>query len=160
MSGGAWEYMMAAISDNKTGNLTAGRNNLYNSGFNGILTCPTCDSGSNDTSITEINNGIPLPIEEKYYDIYNYDTSETTYRRGKLGDATKELGPFESIKYVNETRRISSWYADEGLFVDCYDPWVIRGGRAQFGLGAGVFNFAIARGKADTTVGFRLVLAI
>ena len=46
MSGGAWEYMMSGMDDNstgdgKTGKLSSGRHNVWNSGFKGKLTCPS-----------------------------------------------------------------------------------------------------------------------
>ncbi len=164
MAGGAWEYMMAGIDNNstgdgKTGKLSSGRNNIYNSGFNGKLTCPQCnDSGVNHEMI-EITDGIDLPTDERYFDKYDYSTSSTTYNRGIFGDATKEMGPFQSMKYGTQSRQLGSWYDDESWFVYSSNPWVVRGGLYSVGTGAGVFTFGYDSGHAISNHSFRLVLA-
>ncbi len=163
MSGGAWEYMMSGMDDNstgdgKTGKLASGRNSLNNSGFNGVLTCPSCDEGV-DHNILEITEGIDLPTDERYYDKYDYSTSNTTYSRGILGDATKEMGPFQSMQYLTQFRNASSWYSDEAWFVYSGNPWVARGGVSTFGTGAGIFTFNHAHGISYAHYSFRLALA-
>ncbi len=166
MSGGAWEYMMTGIDDNstgdgKTGKLSVGRHNVWNSGFNGKLTCPECNDNGVEVNheITEITNGIDLPTDERYYDKYDYSISSTTYNRGMLGDATKEMGPFQTMKYGTQTRQVGSWYNDESWFVDSVDPWFSRSGHCSYGTGAGVFDFNYTSGNAYDIVSFRLVLA-
>ncbi len=167
MSGGAWEYMMSGIDDNSTGDghtgkLASGRHNLYNSGFKGKLTCPQCnDSGVEvNHEITEITEGIDLPTDTRYYDKYDYSTSDTTYNRGHLGDATKETGPFQSVIYKNQTRRAGSWYDDEAWFAYSAVPWVVRGGGCYGdGLGAGIMDFHSNNGNIYINGAFRLVLS-
>ncbi len=165
MSGGAWEYMMSGLDDNstgdgKTGKLSSGRNNVHNSGFKGKLTCPQCtDNGVEvNHSITEVTEGIELPTDERYYDKYEYSTSGSTYNRGFLGDATKEMGPFQIMTYLTQSRQVGSWYNDEAWLVDSGVPWVGRGGHCADGTGAGVFYFRNAYGHALSGNGFRLVL--
>ncbi len=166
MSGGSWEYMMSGMDDNSTGDghtgkLSSGRHNVYNSGFKGILTCPECTDGNLviNHEITEVTEGIDLPTDERYYDKYDYSTSSTTYSRGFLGDATKEMGPFQIIKYKEQSRIISSWYNDEAYLNTSADPWIARGGYHTYGAGAGIFDFIYANGFAQGVCSFRLVLA-
>ena len=166
MSGGAWEYMMSGMDDNSTGDghtgkLSAGRHNVWNSGFNGKLTCPQCNDNGIEVNheITEVTNGIDLPTDDRFFDKYDYSTSNVTYNRGFLGDATKEMGPFQSMRYGTQTRYVSSWYDDESSFVINGNPWFLRGGFYNIGTGAGVFYFSNAHGNASSNYSFRLVLA-
>ena len=143
MSGGASEYVMGVMKD-ANGNLMSGYESSYNSGFNGTL--------SGGGSIT---NGIDFP-ESKYYDVYNYSTSNTNYARRILGDGTGEMGPFQYINY-NYT---SSWYNDYADFVNSSFPWFFRGGSYNFGSAAGAFFFGNYYGHAISSISFRLVLCI
>ena len=154
MSGGAWEYVMGIMID-QNGKPMSGKNSLYNSGFNGTLGCPTCDS---DTSgLTELTGGYDFP-DRKYYDTYVYATAEEQFQRRILGDATGEMGPFANTTYLTQTRQISSWYADEAWFICSSAPWFLRGGFHTSGLDAGVFAFENDYGHTISTVSFRLVL--
>ncbi len=167
MSAGAWEYMISGMDDNstshgKTGKLFVGRNNAYESGFIGKLTCPECNEDAGievNHNILEIAEGIALPTDERYYDKYEYDIDNFTYKRGKLGDATKEMGPFQSMTYLTQSRAAGSWYDDEIWIVYSGAPWVIRGGHFGDGNAAGMFSFGSARGNSFGQHGFRLVLA-
>ena len=154
MSGGAWEYVMGIMVD-QNGKPMSGRNSLYNSGFNGTFGCPTCDS---DTSgLTSLTGGYDWP-DSKYYDTYAYATVDEQFQRRILGDATGEMGPFASVKYLTQTRQISSWYADHADFVWSSAPWFARGGHPDNGLNAGVFAFGNTHGPAYGDVSFRVVL--
>ncbi len=170
MSGGAWEYMMSGMEDSLGSNtLSSGRHNVWNSGFNGNLTCPNCNSDSVsgvDSKITEVENGIELPDDERYYDIYTYSVNDKDNSHFIFGDATGEMGPFKNIKYTGTTegattqsRNINSWYNDDGLPVISSSPWVIRGGFYDHGTEAGLFSFNKYYGQASPACGFRLVLA-
>ena len=105
MSGGNHEYVMGVMKD-ANGNLISGQNSTYYSGFNGTL-----EYGSS------ITNEIDFP-ESKYYDVYNYSTSNTNYARRILGDGTGEMGPFQSVK--------SSWHNDYAYFVFSMYSWFIE----------------------------------
>ena len=173
MSGGASEYVMGVQVDNN-GLPLSGRHNIYNSGFNGTLGCPTCDTtGDNlvvgvDSSITSITNGIDLP-ESKYYDSYKVNSNGNRKNR-ILGDATGEMGPFGTIQTTGTTaecgetgicnRPISSWYTDTSWFVSSGNPWFNRGGNYYNGFGAGAFSFSYYGGHAYGYFSFRLVLCI
>ena len=103
MSGGSWEYVMGVMVDEE-GKPMSGRNSLYNSGFNGTFGCFDCDG---DTSgLTELTDGYNWP-DKKYYDMYAYATIDEKYQRRTLGDATGEMGPFNSATYLTQTRQIS-----------------------------------------------------
>jgi len=159
MSGGAWEYVMGIMLD-QSGKPMSGRNELYNSGFNGPYGCPACEASSgNDSSKTSLTTGINFP-DVKYYDTYAHATNDENYQRRILGDATGEMGPFSTETYGTQNRQIGSWYADEAWFVHHGNPWFARGGARNASISAGMFSFAIAYGRADGAYGFRIVLAI
>ena len=143
MSGGADEYVMGVMKD-ANGNLMSGYDSSRNSGFNGTL-----EYGSS------ITNGISFP-ESKYYDAYNYNTSDTNYSRRILGDGTGEMGPFQYIDYGYR----SSWYNDYADFVYSGYPWFRRGGNYSLGSGAGAFYFSNLNGPAYRYISFRLVLCV
>ena len=157
MSGGAWEYVMGVLLD-QNGKPMSGRNSKYNSGFNGTLGCPTCDS---DTSgLTELTTGIPFSILSKYYDTYAYAENDKTYQHRILGDATGEMGPFANVTYNSRDRRIGSWYQDESYFITNLVPWFFRGGSSGYGLGSGIFYFTYENGSLYGGVSFRVVLSM
>ena len=139
MSGGANEYVMGVMKD-ANGNLMSGQNSTYYSGFNGTL----YDGSS-------ITNEIDFP-ESKYYDVYNYSTSNTNYARRILGDATGEMGPFQSVK--------SSWYNDYAHFVYSMYSWFIRGSYINDNFLAGIFYFIGNSGYDNNSISFRLVLGV
>ena len=157
MSGGAWEYMMAVMTD-KNGKPISGRNSIYNSGFNGPFGCPTCD---NDTSgLTELTTGLDFPMDLKYYDVYSYATNDETYTRRILGDATGEMGPFAPVIYGSQNRQIGSWYAADSNFIHYGDPWFRRGGDFPNGLGSSLFGFSRELGRMHNSDSFRVVLTM
>ncbi len=154
MSGGDWEYIMAAIV-NQSGELVSGRNSLYNSGFNGPFGCPTCDN--DNSGITELTTGVTWP-DKKYYDVYQYGNSPYDGIRRILGDATSEMGPFNRTQYVEEYMPvISSWYEDSFYMIIVSEPWTIRGGNVSYGANSGIFSFENNYG-AVANYSFRLVL--
>ena len=158
MSGGNWEYMMAVIADSN-GNPVSGRNSTYNSGFNGIFGCPTCDS--NTSGLTELTTGIDFPTDTRYYDLYEYDYDLSTdiwydYTNGKLGDATKEIA---ATKANSSSGDRGLWYTDYAYFPSLTHPWFIRGGSFYFGTGAGVLCFYRGGGHANGGGSSRVVLA-
>ena len=87
----------------------------------------------------------------KYFDVYPNNTTENTFNKRILGDATGELGPINSSHY-------SSWYDDCSYYVYSWNPWFLRGGRVDNDVAAGSFAFSISTGGAYNNYGFRLVL--
>ena len=159
MSGGAWEYVMGIMLD-ETGNPMSGRNNLYNSGFNGSFGCFDCDDDLSE--LTELTNGYNLP-ESKYYDLYLYNDgiiyndNIQNYNRRILGDATGEMGPFELYEFQEQLRNMSSWYSDHAHFVSSANPIFARGGYAEAGYLTGIFAFEKWYGSAGN-LSYRLIL--
>ncbi len=152
MNGGSFEYMMNA-SVNLDGKLLSGRNSMYNSGFNGKFSCPTC---AGDTSgLTELTDGYDWPIS-KYYDMYSYSNSNLNFDQRILGDATGEMGPFfitnSSNMYMN------SWYLNQGRFISETSPTFYRSLQYNRGTDAGIFSFTYGWGYANTADSFRIIL--
>ena len=166
MSGGSVEYMMAVMVD-ENGKPSSGRNSLYNSGFNGTLTCPNCAEGTlKPDGTTEVKDGIDFPRESKYYDTYKYSKSANDYTNGILGDASSEMGPFKNAVYTPtngeeaQTRHISGWYDEDILPIIYGFPWIMRGLGTSHGIGAGIFSLDRAYGNLSNVRSFRIVLAL
>ena len=90
----------------------------------------------------------------KYYDRYTYGTTyndTAAYKRGKLGDATKEI-----LKRSGSDN--NGWYSDYSWFPTSGAPWFLRGGRASNGSLAGVFSFSRVWGDAHSGRGSRVSL--
>ena len=151
MSGGAWEYVMGVMQYSKdVAAPTTGPNVTNNSGFNGPY------SNNGDSSKTD---GKAWP-SSKYYDLYDYAETDQDFKRGHLGDATKEFGPFYQVTYTvtSSTRRIGSYNGDNTFFVSRDYPWFIRGGKFTIGTETGTGAFANTYGHADNGHSFRIVL--
>ena len=90
----------------------------------------------------------------KYYDRYTYGATYndvTAYKRGKLGDATKEI-----LKKSGPDN--NGWYSDYSWFPLSGSPWFVRGGHASDGSAAGVFSFHRSWGFAYSSNGSRVAL--
>ena len=135
MSGGTWEYVMGFTTSATLVGDSSNITSLYSDFF------------SNNTY-------------SKYWDKYN-STQDTNYNNRILGDATGEMGPFESEKDLdNNTRNKSSWYRDLAHFSLSSYPWLYRGSSWSGGTSSGVFAFRSFTGSATgVTVSFRIVLA-
>ena len=150
MSGGSWEYVMAVRSDS-SGNPLSGRNNLYNSGFNGKFGCPTCDSGTSgvDSSILELTNGTNFP-DSKNYNLYDNSSN----RENITGD-----NGCNGLKcYGYALTETTNWNDDHYYFPSKMYPWVVRGGDCSNGANAGVFSTYYYTGRAYSYVSFRTVV--
>ena len=119
MSGGLWEYTMG---------------NIVNS------------SNQFQASSATYWSTTTYPLS-KYYDSYTYNDSNTTYTKGKLGDATVEMAP---------TGTSGNWYSDYASFPFGTGSWFERGGLFSYDTSAGAFNFSYSTGAADTVVSFRV----
>ena len=135
MSGGTWEYVMGFTTSATLVGDSSNITSLYSDFFS-----------SNTYS--------------KYWDKYN-STQDTNYNNRILGDATGEMGPFESEKDLdNNTRNKSSWYRDLAHFSLSSYPWLYRGSSWSGGTSSGVFAFRSFTGSATgVTVSYRIVLA-
>ena len=134
MSGGAWEYVMGALSDGKDpAKPRSGNNTQYNSGFNGVL-----NSGD------PVSTGRTIP-EEKYYDLYTNTTSASACGDGQ-------------VCYGHALSETEGWYGDYSTFVSSTYPWFARGGGGSDSSIAGVFASNVVYGYAGARTSFRLVL--
>ncbi len=117
---------------------------------------------SGNTGNSGFDNDTDLTGKYKdYFDVYAADSSENSYDKRILGDATGEMGPFFAFKDSdNSDRNHNSWYADASYFVVVSHPWFRRGGNWNNGVLTGQFYFGAGDGNVDTSVGFRLVLSI
>ncbi|MCI5678101.1 MAG: hypothetical protein SOT41_05175, partial [Candidatus Faecisoma sp.] len=98
------------------------------------------------------NAGFTTAPDAKYYDSYKYDTSYTSYARGKLGDAIKEtLSTFGNTS--------GGWYLDYAVFPNSGYSWFNRGGGYDSGTDAGVFNFGGSFGGDGNNHSARAVLS-
>ena len=154
MSGGAWDYVMGVMM-NEEGIPFSGRNSLDNSGFNGPFSCINC--AGDMSGLTELTTGYEWPAS-KYYDIYSYSQTAQALKRRILGDATGEMGPFETVNSQSQIRNISSWYKNRGEFVWKDNPWFVRGAHYTSGTEAGIFAFGYKYNEAFRWNTFRLVL--
>ena len=156
MSGGAWDYVMGFIV-NQEGKLITGMNSQNNSGFNGQFGGPTYNG---DTSgLTELTTGVDFPSDSRYYNQYNFKDSNSDYSRRILGDATGEMGPFETAVYLKDERHISSWHDDDLLFIRVLYSLFVRGGHFWYGYGSGVYSAGVSNGNANDWSGYRVVLS-
>ncbi|MGE5456482.1 MAG: prepilin-type N-terminal cleavage/methylation domain-containing protein [Ignavibacteriales bacterium] len=153
ISGGSVEFVMGILEDSPNSNKPmSGYNATTHSGFNGML--------SNGGSVV---NGIDFP-DSKYYDIYNYGTTAgdvNAYSRGKLGDATMEMGPFGTYSGSDSIPRyINSWYGDLANFVHNNGPWFVRGSSWADGSITGAFGYSNFFGSADGRRSFRAIVSV
>ena len=134
MSGGAWEYVMGYTTGATTVGGTSNVTSLYPNFFN-------------DSTYS------------KYWDRYTLTVS-TNYNNRILGDATGEMGPFESEKELDGTTRyMSSWYHNYSHFATASKPWYRRGGYLNNGIDAGVFAYGCNNGTLYNYASYRIVLA-
>jgi len=136
MSGGAWDYVMGVIKDNKSDNPMSGQSDTYNSGFTGMI--------YNDNNYKDFA-GRSWP-SSKYYDLYEFGITyndDTAYSRYKIGDATTET---------------KGWYGDYDRFISVGYPWFLRGDDYDTEKTSGVFSFGRNAGSAYSNFTFRPVL--
>ncbi len=154
LSGSDLERVMGVMKASATNSKPlSGGSKIYNSGFNGPY-------GNGEGEKTD---GLPFP-DEKYYDLYEYNDSKEKYSEGKLGDATKEMGPFYRLTYNIDgntvTDFVNSWYGGISYFMTSNTPWIRRGGLNSNGNGAGISFFYSDQGCGNNNASsFRVVLS-
>ena len=108
-------------------------------------------SGFDTTTILNYNN--------KYFDVYSSTSNVTSYQYRILGDATGEMGPFNTFLYENNSSRYhSGWYGDYSFFVFSSYPWFHRSGQNKYSVLAGTFYFDYYTGENHVGVSFRIIL--
>ena len=84
-------------------------------------------------------------IDRKYYDLYPSSTSNESFERSKLGDATGEVRGF---------------YGDKECLVDDNMSWSKRGCSSIGGEKSGLFYFCGIDGNAYNHISFRSVMVV
>ena len=84
-------------------------------------------------------------IDRKYYDLYPSSSSNESFERSKLGDATGEVRGF---------------YGDKECLVDDNKPWSKRGCSSIGGEKSGLFYFCSIDGNAYNHISFRSVMVV
>ena len=111
--------------------------------------------GSSGFSIATLAN-----YDSKYFDTYNESSAVSTFQYRILGDATGEMGPFNTFLFQNDnTRYFSSWYGDYSCFVLSSYPWFHRGGQNTFSNLGGAFYFDYYAGGTHEGLSYRIVLS-
>ena len=102
-------------------------------------------------SLTKEEGGLPWE-EDRYFDFYEYNTSDENYSNRKLGDATGEVGPFHN--------HLNNWYNSHSFFIYNAYPWFIRGSTvaSHNGLYVSLFDFSDFHGNTSDMCSFRIVL--
>ena len=133
MAGGAWDYVAGYTTSSSAVGGSSGITSLYSDFFT-------------DSSYT------------KYWDKYT-STTNINYNYRLLGDATGEMGPFQTTTDPDTvTRNKSSWYNDYAQFAYSSRPWFARGGYCKNGDSTGTFSFYNYNGGANTDSSFHIVL--
>lgn len=84
-------------------------------------------------------------IDRKYYDLYPSSSTNESFERSKLGDATGEVRGF---------------YGDKECLVDDNKPWSKRGCSSIGGEKSGLFYFCSIDGNAYNHISFRSVMVV
>ena len=126
-SGGAWDYVAGVMkAENGT--------DLYGS-----------SSGFDQAELNQIG------VEGKYLDIYEYGSTWQDKSRGHLGDATLEMGPFNSDR--------GAWYDDYARFVQDAYTWFLRGAAWYYTPSSiGSLAFGHESGASKSAFGGRVVV--
>lgn len=125
----------------------------YNQSTNGNITGVFDMSGGANEYVMAYTtdygeSGFTTLPEAKYLDIYTSE-NDKNYSKRILGDATGEMGPFNTYT--------SSWYNSISKFIDITNPWFIRGG--NYNENGWVFSFSSATGAENVNIGFRVVIS-
>ncbi len=105
-------------------------------------------SAKQDGSFNTASSGFTSAPDSKYYDQYDYNTSNNNHSISKLGDAMKEV-------YVSSTKH---WYEDYGYMPNSSNPWVVRGGGCSSDSDAGVFYSNNGNGDGYSDISARGVV--
>ena len=139
MSGGSHEYIMGnTVYDD--GVMISGSTTDLNSGYSGII--------YNSGAYTSYTGEYSYP-EDKYYDKYSSGAT-LDFKRGKLGDASKEVK-------MDETYH-GNWYSQGSNMPNNAASWVLRGANFEYSTSAGIFSHNYHYGNATSAYSSRLVI--
>ncbi len=138
--------IVMAVMQAQNNNFFSGYSETSHSGFNGTL--------STGGTVTD---GLDFP-DSKYYDVYNYSELSSNYFIRILGDATGEMGPFQSLTDYSVQRQFGSWYNDTAYDIVSTKMWSVRGAAFTDGYNTGLFAFSNRTGINKVSESFRIVL--
>lgn len=130
MSGGAWEYVAAILSDYKANGNNTEKNNYYNF----------------------IDSNI---YPNRYFDLYNGNSEN---RNANYNDNDTKYGDAIYETSNSASSATGSWDASNSIFPISNSPVFVRGGRASNGSTASVFAFNDVTGESNTHFSFRPVI--
>ena len=139
------------MSASTTGNITG----VYDTSGGAWDTVAGVMKASNGTDLLVLQSGFDqaelnqLGRDGKYLDVYDYGTTWQDWSRGHLGDATLEMGPFNS--------HAGSWYDDYGAFVSDPNSWFVRGTNWGHAEAAGLLSFSCTNGQTNSSWSSRIV---
>ncbi len=149
MAGGSHEYVLSFMKNGEGTILVGAKLPEYVTGFAGL----TGNSGTVE--------GLDLPAG-RYYDTYLYSSNVNNHTNRILGDATGEMGPFETPE-LSSRWMFGSWYGDRASgFSSPGAVTMARGGNLlndySIGTLSGIFAFGALEGAAIQDRGFRIIL--
>ena len=124
MSGGSHEYVMGNMISPNGSAMISGYNSTNNSGYTGII------FRTNSLGDFLSYKGTYSYPEEKYYDKYSFGVQKN-FKRGKLGDASKE------VLLNNESS--TGWYEQSGNLIYQSATWYLRGNSYKYSDQTGIF---------------------
>ena len=137
LSGGAWEYVVAYI--------TNGNSNLSN--------------GSSFAYTTKYLEGYKTK-SRKYATVYPYNSVSDSEGNNYTAYKNAGYGYGDSILETSvDGRGSTSWFRDYSCFPSTSGPFGLRGGHYNNGSSAGAFSFYRDNGLARSNLSFRVVLA-
>ena len=137
LSGGAWEYVAAYIT-NGNSNLSTGSSFAYT----------TKDPEGYKTKST------------KYATVYPYNSVSDSEGNNYTAYKNAGYGYGDSILETSvDGSGSTSWFRDYSYFPNTSSPFFVRGGNYSYGSYAGAFSFYRYNGSADSYYSFRVVLA-
>ena len=96
----------------------------------------------------ELHTGTAFP-DSKYYDVYKASSGIT------IDGLTACNG---GVCYGHALSETSWWYNDGYSIVSASQPWSVRGGNFDWGVGAGIFSIGGLGGDPGGNYGFRSVI--
>ena len=141
LSGGVAEYIATYIPNNSSNIYINGGNGLsdiggdkFNSKYKKLYNFAVTDNGE---QVAETADNI----------INNYYANSM-----QRGDSLWETSNFGAIN--------SGWFYNSSVFPIGSRPYMIRGGSIKDGIKSGLFNFSNTDGRANESIGFRIVLNV
>ncbi len=142
------DYKQAGVNASTTGNITG----IYDmSGGAAERTMGVMKDEVGNIAYSSSGFDASNMPDSKYYDLYETNTGDYDFTKGKLGDATREI-----IKKKNVTS--GGWYNDYSYMPVVAAPWFSHRGRTYPARYAGTFSFDRDEGSFASNFGSRVVV--